>query len=189
MATNPFTAIRAKAGDTDRSVQWYQAQIKTLGRISSQNLMSTRSALTNSVKPGNLYMFFYDAKHQDTLPYWDRFPLALPFSQAKGGFLGINLHYLTYPMRFKILGALHQFANEEKITEKTKLNLSWSLLSRMSSIGPVKKCVKHYLTEHVESRFLKINYPDWVTASMLPVEQFVGASKTKVWQLTRDTNA
>jgi hypothetical protein len=35
-------------------------------------------------------MFFYEAKYQDVLPYWDKFPLVLPFRKVMGGFYGIN---------------------------------------------------------------------------------------------------
>jgi hypothetical protein len=56
----------------------------------------------------------------------------------------------------------------------------------MSRVAPVKACVKHYLDSQVQSRFLNIKYPDWVTASLLPVERFVGASKQQVWQDSRE---
>ena len=39
-------------------------------------------------------MFFYDAKTQDKLPYWDYFPLCIPIKKYKNGFMGLNLHYL-----------------------------------------------------------------------------------------------
>ena len=34
-------------------------------------------------------------------------------------------------------------------------------------------------------RFLKINFSDWITAAMLPVENFKNAKKEKVWQDTK----
>jgi len=48
--------------------------------------------------------------------------------------------------------------------------------------------VKHYLNDHLRSRFLKINYTDWVTASMLPVESFRKVKKEKVWQDVKQKN-
>jgi hypothetical protein len=109
----------------------------------------------------------------------------LPFNFAPGGFLGINLHYLPYLMRFKILGALTDYVVNSKNSDKTKVQVSWNILSTAAKFEPVKACVKHYLSDHVQTRFLRINYQDWVTASQLPIEQFVKASKTKVWNDSR----
>jgi hypothetical protein len=64
----------------------------------------------------------------------------------------------------------------------TKIRLSWKLLDSISKLEPAKFAVKHYLNDHVKTRFYKIQYQDWVTASQLPIEKFVGAQKTKVWQ-------
>jgi hypothetical protein len=183
MATNnPFTNIRAKAGDAQRSVSWYQAQIRSLGSITPKKLLSSTPELTTRIIPGGMYMFLYDAKLKEKLPYWDQFPLVLPFRKVPDGFYGINLHYLPYALRFKLLGALHTFANDESMSDDTRLKFSWRMLDASSRFAPVKACVKHYLHDHLRSKFLQIKYPDWVTASQLPVERFVGANKTAVWK-------
>lgn len=186
--TNPFLTIRTRAGDTDHSLAWYQTQVKALASAATRpnKLMQNVPDLTSRLMPGKMYMFFYDAKLKDKLPYWDQFPLVLPFRKVPGGFYGINLHYLPYAMRFKLLGALHQYATDEKLNEDTRVRVNWRLLVTLSRVAPVKACVKHYLDEHVQSRFLNIKYPDWVVASLLPVERFVGASKSKVWQDSRE---
>ena len=184
--TNPFLDIRARAGDTERSVNWYQTQVKALQTIRPNKLMSNTPDLTTRILPGQMYFFFYDAKTKDKLPYWDMFPLALPFRKVPGGFYAINMHYMPYPMRFKLLAALHQYASDKQVNEDTRIKVSWNILSSMSRIAPIKNCVKHYLDDHVQSRFLQIKYPDWVTASLLPVEKFEGATKQKVWQETRE---
>lgn len=188
MATNPFLAIRAKAGDTEKSLDWYQNQVRALSRAATQpnKLMQNTPDLTTTILPGSMYMFFYEAKFKDKLPYWDEFPLVLPFRRVPNGFYGINLHYLSYPLRFKVLGALHDRAADTKINEATRLRLNWRMLLSLSTMAPIEGCVKHYLFDQVKSRFLQIKYPDWVVASLLPVERFVGATKTKVWQETRE---
>lgn len=188
MATqNPFLQIRNQAGDTKKSVQWYQTQVKALAAKARtpESLMRGNKTLTTTISPGNLYMFFYDAKFKDVLPFWDKFPLVLPFSRMSDGFLGINLHYVPYVIRFNLLGALSEFASNEKMDDTTKIVASWRLLNSSSKLAPIKACVKHYLFDHVQSKFLKVAYPDWVTASQLPVEQFVGANKSTVWKESR----
>lgn len=180
---NPFLDIRRKVGDTERSLSWYQTRVRDLraSSIRPNRLMQDTSDLTTDVMPGKLYMYFYDPKFKEKLPYYDMFPLVLPFRKVPGGFYGINLHYLPYQLRFKLLGALQDYALDNTMSEDNKVRVTWATLLSMSRVAPVKACVKHYLDSHVQSRFLNIKYPDWVTASLLPVERFVGASKDKVW--------
>lgn len=190
MATviNPFINVRSKVGDSDRSLAWYQTQVKALAAAATKpnKLMQNAPDLTTRIMPGNLYMFFYDPKLKDKLPYYDMFPLVLPFRKVPGGFYGINLHYLPYPLRFKLLGALQEYALDNTMSEDNRVRVTWATLLTMSRVAPVKACVKHYLDGQVQSRFLNIKYPDWVTASLLPVERFVGASKQQVWQDSRE---
>lgn len=173
--------------DPAASYQWYQQQVRKLTNVRGQTerLMKSSGSLTNKPLPGFMYLFFYDAKHKDTLPYWDRFPLVFPYRLIQDGFYGLNLHYLPYMARFKILAKLTDYVNNDKNDQTTKIRLSWNLVKSAATLGPLQACVKHYLYAHVESRFLNIAYPDWVTASQLPVEQFVGANKTAVWRDSR----
>ena len=180
--TNPFDDIRLKAGDAQKSLNWYQTQVKALGNVRPNQLLANTPELTNQILPGAMYMFFYDAKLKDTLPYWDKFPLVLPFRKVSGGFFGLNLHYLPYVVRFKLLGALSVLANDKTHSSETRLLLSWKILNSTTKFRPAKASVKHYLYDHLKSRYLKIKYPDWVTASQLPVERFVGATKQEVWR-------
>lgn len=177
-------SIRLKAGDQQRSVQWYQAQVQKLGSINTNKLMR-EGTLVNQVIPGYMYLFFYDAKYKETLPYYDRFPLVLPFKRAAGGFYGLNFHYLPYLFRLRILGYISEFASDEKMDENTRVRLSWNVINGAARLKPLKACVKHYLSDQVESRFLKIPFTDWVVASQLPVEKFVNAKKQDVWQDSR----
>lgn len=184
MATNVFDSIRQDAAGKERSVQWYQAQVKRLGTINTNQLLR-QGILVNQVLPGYMYLFAYDPKLKDTLPYYDRFPLVLPFRKVPGGFYGINLHYLPYLIRMRMLRFLHEFASDKNMDEKTRLRMNWNLLQSSSRLKPVQVCVKHYLQEHVLSRFMKIPYNDWVIATQLPVERFVGEKKDVVWRQTR----
>jgi hypothetical protein len=183
--TNIFDTINIKRKDEEKSYKWYQNEIKTLKNLNGNNLLRGNRALTNRITFGNMYLFLYDPKFKETLPYYDSLPLVLPFNTAKDGFLGINLHYLPYLARFKILGTLSNYVINTNANEKTKIQISWKILSSSSKLEPVTACVKHYLFNHIQTRFLKINYNDWITASQLPIEQFKGANKITVWNDTR----
>jgi len=166
-----------------KSNSWYQQQALLIRQqnITSKNILKGQG-LTNSIKPGNLYMFLYDAKTKDTLPYWDMFPLVFPYEKTKDGFMGLNMHYLPYQMRVQLLDRLMQFANNKRMDETTRLKYSWSLIGGVSKFKAAEPCIKQYLNSHVRSAFKLIPAQDWATAMMLPVESFVGANKNKVWQ-------
>lgn len=184
MENDIFQIVNMNAGDARKSFQWYKNQINSLGSsIAARDLLG-KEKLTNRLIPGNMYLFVYDPKHKETLPYYDIYPLVLPFRRLPDGFLGINLHYLPYLARFKLLGELNKLAKDKNITENTKIQLSWQLLSSSSRYFAATACVKHYLVSHLKSNFLKINFSDWVTAAMLPIEGFKKSPKEKVWRET-----
>jgi hypothetical protein len=190
MADNIFQTVSMKAGDTEKSYYWYREQVKNLGSNLSGTQILRNEKLTSRIRPGEMYLFMYDPKLKKTLPYYDAVPLVLPFQIVKDGFLGINLHYLPYLARFNLLGELNKLTLDKRITENTRIQISWQILNSSSKYLAATACVKHYLTAHLRSRFLKINYTDWITASMLPVERFKSdsgndPSKAKVW---RDTS-
>lgn len=186
---NPFTKVRnAKdlAAKQYNSFAWYQSKIKELGDIgkSANKIMNStpNKQFFNTVEVGSLYLFNYDAKHKDTLPYWDRFPLILPFVVNNTDFKGFNLHYIPYGPRFKLMQQLMKVHDDKFLNARTKLQYSYGMLKESSKFEIMKPCIKMYLPPHVRSQFLKIHPRDWLMAVMLPVDQFVGASKSTVWR-------
>ena len=172
MANNRYRPIRITPDDQEKSFNWYKGQGKRLALgLAGTDTLSNQS-LVGSVVPGNMYLFLYDPKYKETLPYYDTAHLVIPFKSVAAGFLGLNLHYLPYGSRFKLVEELSKLTADARISERTKINLSWQLIDNTARFAPAKQCVKHYLTSHMRSRFLKINFQDWKTAAMLPVQQF-----------------
>lgn len=167
-----------------KSSAWFEQQVSLLAKkriTPNQLLKNNPSATSTRIFPGNMYMFFYDPKMKDTLPYFDRFPLVFPWKTVKGGFYGLNMHYLPYRYRAILMDRLLQFKTNSKFDETTRLRMSWDLINGVAKFSMAAPCVKHYLTDHVRSPFVKVESNDWTTALMLPVERFVGASKDQVW--------
>ena len=167
-----------------KSKTWFQQQARLLGQqkpTPNQIIKSDPTDMKTSVMPGNLYMFFYDPKGKDTLPYYDRFPLVFPFKKTPKGFIGLNMHYLPYQGRIQLLQRLMDYANNKRMDETTRLNYSWRLIDGVSRFKLAAPCVKQYLADHVRSTLRKVNSSDWATAMLLPVEQFAGAAKQSVW--------
>lgn len=173
-----------------RSWAWFQGEARKIGTnslVKAGPLINTKAELNrqaSGIIPGEMYLFRYDAKHKDTLPYWDMFPLIFPFRKLEDGFLGLNMHYLHYRLRVILLDRLMDFKTNTKLNEHTKLKFAWETIVGLSRYELVKPTVHRYLTNHVKSPLKKIEAENWVTALMLPVEGFVKESKEEVWKIT-----
>jgi len=171
---------------TQKAREWYRDAAKEYRNINERQLMKgDAERLTGRPMVGHMYMFNYDAKHKETLPYYDRFPLIFPFKTVKGGFLGINMHYLPLQYRAILMDSLYDITTNERYDETTRLKLNYQVLERASRFRYFKPCVKHYLTGQLRSRFLYVYPSEWDIALFLPLERFQGASKTKVWADSR----
>ena len=172
-----------------KSRAWFSQQVLLLSkqRISPNRIMAdgSESTLTPNIIPGNLYMYFYDPKLKQKLPYYDRFPMVLPFRKVEDGFIGLNLHYLPYQFRVILMRNLTSLANNQKMDKTTRIKMSWQILENASKFNFAKPCVKQYLLAHVRSPFKLILPKDWGTAMMLPVERFAKADKETVWKDSR----
>ena len=92
---------------TKESREWFMKKAKVIKGINREALMKEEPLDRGARRIiGSMQMFFYDPKYKETLPYYDRFPLAIIVKPAKGGFLGMNLHYLPPILRAKFLDAL-----------------------------------------------------------------------------------
>ena len=171
-ASKIFQTISITAGDQEKSYNWYKNQVNRLAKGITGIEILEGERFTKLLQPGNMYLFLYDPKHKETLPYYDTVPLVIPFRIVPNGFLGINLHYLPYGLRFKMTEELMKLSEGKYVNQNTKIKLSWQYLNNAARLAPVKDCVKHYLSPHLRSRFMKISFTDWKTAVMLPVQNF-----------------
>jgi hypothetical protein len=165
---------------------WYRDQASTYKRINENKLMKgDADRLTARPLIGQMYLYQYEAKHAKTLPYYDRLPLVFPFRKVKGGFYGINLHYLPLAYRAKLMDALYDISSNNRYDETTKIKLSYDILNNASKFRYFKPCVKRYLTSQLRSRFMYIYPSEWDIALFLPLERFQGASKSQVFAESR----
>ena len=181
MATPNFTsAVRAAAGDTQRSIGWYRQKIANFGKPGAMDLIRD-GRRSGGPSFGTLNMFFYDPKHKKTLPYYDTFPLILPIGGAAGGFLGLNLHYLPIPMRVRLLDRI----TEDKTSRSSRMyDSNTSIItdySKLKDIPIIKPTIKHYLYGHVKSEFRIVIPEEWVIAALLPVQRFKKASASRAY--------
>ncbi len=151
----------------------------------AQDMMREKKHLTTRPTYGKMYMYHYDAKWKDKLPYWDRCPLIFAIEPQPKGFLGINLHYLPPTYRLSLLKALYDLEMTGRYDHRSKLALSYNILQSTRKLKAFKPCLKSYLRDHVVSPFVQIDYPYWPAAIALPLQDFQKASVNKVWYDSR----
>jgi len=168
--------------------EWFRNAAREVSSINTNRMMRDPQNLVSAIDAksiGKMYMFFYDPKLKKQLPYYDTFPLIFVIGPAQGGFLGINLHYLPPVLRAKLMNAIYQTINNKRYDSSTKLKISYEILSSASRYRYFKPCVKHYLNDHVQSKYLNIEPRNWDSALMLPTERFKKATASKVWEDSR----
>lgn len=168
MAKEQLTPKKAQA--------WYYNKVTNINnaRLIRKNLTSNVLRNRDNATIGKMFFFWYMPKHYRTLPTYDRFPLVFPIEPYPDGFLGLNLHYLTERERRLLLGKLKSFATSKQYTERTRLRLTYDLLSSTKGLASLSRpCIKRYLFSQVRSPFVEITADEWEEAIMLPVELFI----------------
>lgn len=129
------------------------------------------SILKKNLLFGNLIFFLYDPKHKATLPYYDKFPLVIPFNVDDKSFIGLNLHYLPPRLRKQLVEFL--IGNISTKSMKDYIKISYQAIISSSKSDLVKPCIHRYLFSHVQSKFVSVNYNEWMNVVPLPVAQFM----------------
>ena len=178
-----------KAGITNdfsqESIDWFRSAAQQVANVSAPRLMNDKKNIVSSLTVkniGQMFMYFYDPKTKETLPYYDKFPLILLVDFAEGGHYGLNLHYLPPVLRAKLMDSLYTLRNNDKYDDTTKLKLSYKILSSASRFRYFEPCFKRYLSNYVQGQYLQVQIENWAKAQMLPTERFVKASKSRVFK-------
>ena len=192
MAESFFTSLATKAfrdgitPRTDQSRAWFRNEVRNMRNINRRTLLKDPALeKRNRARVGSMYMYFYNPKHEATLPYYDLFPLTIMVQPVPGGFHGLNLHYLPPALRARLFDSLIDLTNNKKYDESTRFKLTYQLLKSASTLKHFKPCYKHYLYSQIEGRVAMVESPAWEMALFLPTEQFRKSSKTNVWKDSR----
>lgn len=169
-------------GRTEEARNWYRDVSKRIRGIKENNLLQSKEALTSRLEIGKMFLFSYDPKTKADLPYYDTFPLIFPFKKTSDGFLGLNLHYLPYILRAKLMDLLYAYISDPRLDDKTKLKISYDILNNAATNKYIQPCIKRYLSNHVRSKFVFITPVEWDIALFLPVQKFVNATSLQVWR-------
>jgi len=167
-------------GREQQSRNWFRTQASEIRRVNESSLYKSE-IVRSRVLPGFMYLFAYNPKYKEELPYYDMLPLIFPFEIDSSGFTGINFHYLDLNSRAKLMDSLYLLVTNKDYDEKTRLRLTYATLKQVSKIPFYKACTKRYLYSQVRSRYILIPANEWDIALFLPLERFAKKSKTTVF--------
>jgi hypothetical protein len=170
---------------TNAARAWLQSKIRSLNATPS-TLMRDRNRQVSNTIIGKMYFYYYDPKTKEQLNYYDKFPLVIPIEEYRDGFLGINIHYIRPRQRLILLDKLSSIATDRNYDENTRLRISYNYLKNSSKTYEATPCIKRYYFNHIKSRFLAISANEWDIAALLPTEQFMKASPSKVYAESED---
>lgn len=165
------------AAANNKSTKWFRDKLSK----------TVRSRSVVKLRPGAIYTYVYDAKHKDTLPYWDKFPLMvfLGETKTKSGqklLLGLNLHYIPPRARQEFLEELLIHASTKRYSATTRLKIDWSMVKNMRGS---KEMIKAYIPANIKGGIAEIDARDWVNVIYLPTHQFMSKGKRysakRVW--------
>lgn len=162
------------------ALNWYRDAITRIsgGRRPPPNQPPTDNIFRRTGRPelGKLYIYTYNPRLREKLPFFDMYPLTIILNFYQGpngtGFLGLNLHYLPPLARASLLQILiTNHRNNNELDETTRLNLIYPQLRQYA--GLYEPCVKRYLLGHVVSSFHEVHPRDWEHVVMLPLQRWV----------------
>lgn len=133
---------------------------------------------------GRMYTFAYNPlpESKAKLPYYDRLPLIFLIEPAKGGFLGINLHYLSPKYRQVLLNRMFEsYLSDKDMDDETRLKINYKILKGVSKLKWGIPCIRRYKNSGVRSNIALIPSKEWNTAIYLPTKGIIGAGTSKVW--------
>ena len=177
-----FDTIKQRAGDAEKTATWYRSQVNKIASGTTAGQLFRQGKLNGRPSVGRLNLFGYNPKFRKTLPYYDIFPLVLPLEPIKGGFMGINFHYLPPLLRFRLLERMQATATDQRFDSKTKFDVTYD---DVKNIKIVKPTIKKYLYSYVQTGFLRINADEAAVAIYLPVQRFKKASEAQVYSDSR----
>lgn len=172
------------------AIKWFKNEIS--GLLSKNEKQTTESELNDKYdsvqkfEVGKMYLFHYDPKNKESLPYYDTFPLILMMGFTKGGFYGINVHYLPLKVRTILLSNLMDKAvfNDGDLD---RLRISYNIVKNVTTLQMFRPCFKMYLSKQIRGAIKLIPPEDWGYAIVLPLENFKKENKYTIWKESMDS--
>lgn len=165
---------------------WFRDNLTNIGYIRPTSVLEKSGAYLPRLAPGGIYFYGYKPKGSLDLPFFDRFPLTLVLQREKGGFLGLNFHYLHPMERADFFNDLSKYINDPKYDTNpgAKMAVTYSVMKK-SKIGYYRPCIKRYYYSHIVSKVTAVPPVYWKFMLFLSIDRFAKMVRDQVWKESR----
>jgi len=176
-----------------RSILWFRKRIKEMysrGDILQRDILDDKSRQVGRFfrRPmiGKMYMFRYAPKTRVDLEYYDTFPLMFLLKVNRNRILGINIHYMPYILRARLMIRLLTLPkNNNRFDRSTRLKISYEILKKTARLKMAMPLIRQYDRKRIRSRLIEVPSQDWNLATFLPMEAFKKAGRQDIWNDVR----
>lgn len=156
---------------TLKSREWFRRIVSTQREIGNINRLVEGLSKPSRLVPGMMIVFYYNAKHAETLSYWDKHPLVMVNSITRDGWTGENFHYMHPSHRARMM-----------------YNSTKKRIPVFNQIDPLfheqmPYCNKKYFAERA-TMVREVPKEMWELVLQMPFENFQKQSKSFVWKET-----
>ena len=173
----------------ERATRWLATNLSKIKTTMRQDnyIDNSKTLIRKQLTPGNMVFFGYMPKTKDELQFWDEFPVTIILHPQKGGFLGLNLHYLPPSARADFLNKLLKYVSDPNWVKhnntSVEFRVTYGLLKNSARMKAFKPCIKRYYYNHIVTKVAYIDPMQWKMVPFFPLDKFKGASRADVWAL------
>lgn len=168
---------------TTEALWWFRRYATVFNKSASYMRTVGLGKVTTKPQIGRFYLYKYDPKTKEDMPYWDTVPLVLITSKTKDGWYGINFHYMPPIIRLRIMEGFYKTRKNKAITERMRMKADWERAVRIAqAVGAhefLSNSIKRYLGSHVVSPLIDLDPEHWTMCLFLPLSRFMENGKGK----------
>jgi hypothetical protein len=164
-----------------------QTYVQFLRMLSKQDQL----LIPNRLMPGLLVFFKYKPISESFIAkdtYYDSYPLVMITDVYKGGFEGINLHFLSPQYRNALFDTIMRGLPTIKANEewKTRLRIDYDRLDARKIFKYYRPCYRKYLWKGMKKRPVIVPFHLWEDMVNGNTQKFVGARPVTVYRDSRN---
>jgi len=162
--------------ETRQAINWFKGLLALSKRAGKAKVRTLR---------GKLLFLNYDPKTKEQLPYYDTMPMIFVLEVRSTYLLGLNLHYLGYADRKKLVDAIYQFGVDDLDDEEIMIKLRYSGIEAFSRTRYAKVCLKKYKVSNIRN-WMIVPAKAWNHLIYLPLYDFRKQNASIVWKESHD---
>jgi len=170
-----------------KATYWLKENLEKIGPVKREPILK-KGISAQSIEPGHFYFFAYIPKGKSELPFYDEFPLVFVMNYQKGGFLGVNFHYLEMNYRAWFINGLVKYADTTQwnLNPDAEIDAEYPDFKADPRLRFYRPTIKSYKYNCIVSNVAMVPPSEWKTAIFMPLERFAKMSSNEVYKWSRN---